>query len=39
LIGQALSRLQAMDVVNLDGDAISASPCARHLFALSMVTV
>lgn len=39
LIDQALSCLRAMEVVCLDGDAVSASPCARHLFALGMVTV
>jgi hypothetical protein len=39
LIGEALSCLRAMEVVRLDGDAVSASRCARHLFALGMVTV
>jgi hypothetical protein len=38
-IDDALERLQAAGVVTVDGEQVSASPCARHLDALDLIAV
>ena len=38
-IGVALERLHEQGVVNVDGEQISASACARHLDALGFVCI
>jgi hypothetical protein len=38
-IGVALERLHEQGVVNVDGEQISASACARHLDALGFICI
>ncbi len=38
-IGVALERLQAQDVVHLEGEQVWASPCTRHLDDLRFICI